>query len=92
MCKTITFTLRTSPIYTCYLLDAHQLERCTHISDLGVMLGMKFTFMDHVDACVSKANRMLGLLMRSIHASSCTPLQIFDYRCVLCIMYTLGQS
>ena len=30
--------------------------------------------------CVSKANRMLGLLRRSIQASSCISLQRFDYR------------
>jgi len=68
-CKTITFTLRSSPVVASYVLDGHQLERCVRIRDLGVILDAKLTFADHVDATVSKANRMLGLLMRSMQVS-----------------------
>ena len=38
--------------------------------DLGIVLDTKLTFADHIDATVSKANRMLGLLMRSMQVSS----------------------
>ena len=48
-----------------YSLDGHQLERCVRVRDLDVILDSKLTFADHVDAAISKANRMLGLLMRS---------------------------
>ena len=91
-CKTITFTLRTSPIDSCYLSDGHQLERCTHLNDLGVILVVKLTFRDHEDACVSNANRMLGLLMHGMQASSCISLQIFDYRPVICAYYAHVRS
>ena len=37
--------------------------------DLGVILDAKLPFSDHVDATVGKANRILGLLMRSIQTS-----------------------
>ena len=33
--------------------------------DLGVLLDEKLTFGEHVDAAVRKANRALGVLMRS---------------------------
>ena len=35
--------------------------------DLGVILDEKLTFSEHVDVIVRKANRALGLLMRSFH-------------------------
>ena len=91
-CRTITFTLRTSPIASRYVLDGHQLERCTSIRDLGVILDVKLTFRDHVDACVSKANRMIGLLMRSMQVSSCMSLRRFDYRPVMCAYYAHVRS
>ena len=47
------------------------------------MLDAKLTFRDHVDAVVSKANRMLGLLMRSMQLSARTRMPIFDHRAVL---------
>ena len=68
-CKFITFTLRSSPFLFSYVLDGHHLERCVRIRDLGVILDTKLTFADHIDATVSKANRMLGLLMRSMQTS-----------------------
>ena len=36
----------------------------------GVVLDAKLTFADHVDATVAKANRMLGLLIRSMQMSA----------------------
>ena len=68
-CKTITFTLRSSPHLTSYTLDGHQLERCASVRDLGVILDTKLTFAEHVDATIAKSNRMLGLLMRSMQMS-----------------------
>ena len=82
-CKSVTFTLRTSPIASPYFLDGQELERCTQISDLGVVLDSRLTFGAHVDACVSKANRMLGLLMRSMQVSHRARLPYFDHRAVM---------
>ena len=83
-CKTITFTLRTSPIISSYFLDGHQLDRCFNIRDLGVVLDSKLTFAEHVDSVMDKANRMLGLLMRSIQVSSCARLPSFNPCAVMC--------
>ena len=82
-CKSITFTLRTSPHLTSYVLDGHQLERCTRVRDLGVILDSKLTFADHVDCIASKANRMLGLLMRSMQVSTRAHRLRFDQAAVL---------
>ena len=48
------------------------------------MLDAKLTFRDHVDTVMSKANRMLGLLMRSMQLSSRARMPMFDHRAVLC--------
>ena len=82
-CRAVTFSLRTSPIASSYFLDSHELVRCNEIRDLGVILDKRLTFGAHVDACVSKANRMLGLLMRSMHVSHCAQLPLFDHRAVI---------
>ena len=82
-CKSITFTLRRSPHHAVYSLDGHQLERCVRVRDLGVILDTKLTFADHVDAIVSKANRMLGLLMRSMQVCTSAHKVRFDHTATL---------
>ena len=82
-CKTISFTLRKTPIRCTYTLDGHRLDRCEQIRDLGVILDSKLTFADHVHSTVSKANRMLGLLMRSVQTSPCSRRLHFDHHAIL---------
>ena len=83
-CKSITFTLRTSPLVSSYTLDGHRLECCDTIRDLGVVLDTKLTFAHHVDATMAKANRMLGLLMRSMQTSNVPRQARFDHKAVMC--------
>ena len=80
----ISFTLRTSPIVSSYSLDGHELERCDRIRDLGVLLDTKLTFAHHVDATMSKANKMLGLLMRSMQAAHRPRGRNFDHKAAMC--------
>ena len=82
-CKVITFTLRKSPFISSYILDCHRLERCERIRDLGVILDDKLTFGHHVDEVVRKANRMLGLLIRSMQTAPCMRGSRFDHRPVM---------
>ena len=77
-CNVITFTLRKSPHLVPYELDGHRLERCVKVRDLGVILDARLTFGDHVDATATKANRMLGLLMRSMQVSADSHRTRFD--------------
>ena len=82
-CKSITFTLRTSPHLAVYTLDGKPLERCVKVRDLGVILDVKLTFADHVDATVMKANRMLGLLIRSMQVARRDHRVAFDHTAAL---------
>ena len=83
-CMSISFTIRTLPILSSYILDGHVLERCDRIRDLGVLLNSKLTFACHVDATMSKANRMLGLLIRSMQMAHRHKGRNFDYKAVMC--------
>ena len=65
-CKVLTLTLRREPVRGTYAIGGVELERVTVMRDLGVLLDEKLTFADHVDATVRKANRALGVLMRSL--------------------------
>ena len=91
-CKTMTFTLRTSPVIFPYLLDGHVLERCSQMRDLGVILDSRLTFAHHVDEVVAKANRMLGLLIRSMQTVPCMRGDKFLYRPVLAAYYAHVRS
>ena len=53
------------------------------VRDLGVTLDAKLTFADHVDATVAKANRMLGMLIRSMQVSASAHRMRFDHVAVL---------
>ena len=64
-CKVLTLSLRRSPVIGTYSIDGTAIEKVTVMRDLGVMLDEKLTFGSHVDTIVLKANRALGLLMRS---------------------------
>ena len=70
-CFTLTLTLKRQPVITDYLLDGVSLKRCSEARDLGLILDQKLTFAQHVDKTVSQGNRLLGLLIRSMHASRC---------------------
>ena len=91
-CKAMTFTLRSSPVLFPYYLDGHQLERCSQMRDLGVVLDSKLTFAHHVDEVVKKANRMLGLLIRSMQTAPCMRGSKFDPSPVLAAYYANVRS
>ena len=83
-CNSISFTLRTSPIVHSYTIDGHTLRRCEQVRDLGVTLDTKLTFAPHVDATIAKANRMLGLIMRSMQMPTCPRRVRFNHTALLC--------
>ena len=65
-CKTITFSLRKKPIESCYMVNNITLERVTEMRDLGILFDSKLTFGPHIDSVVVKANRALGMYLRSL--------------------------
>ena len=64
-CKVLTLSLRRFPVICSYSLEGSTLERVSEMRDLGVMLDEKLTFSSQIDQLVRKANRALGLLIRS---------------------------
>ena len=64
-CKVLTLTLRRNPVIANYRIRGVVLERVQVMRDLGVLLDQKLTFGEHVEHTVRKANRALGLLMRT---------------------------
>jgi Reverse transcriptase (RNA-dependent DNA polymerase)/Endonuclease-reverse transcriptase len=63
-CKIISFS-RSSSIHDFqYTLSGSVLDRVESISDLGVILDSKLTFVAHIDATINKANKKLGYIKR----------------------------
>ena len=91
-CSVISFTLRTRPVVADYILDGVALARGTEVRDLGVMLDSKLTFATHVDATVSKAKRMLGLIIRSMQQPACPRRGKLDHRAMLSAYYAHVRS
>ena len=51
-----------------YCIHDRALEHVEFLSDLGVIIDSKLTFQLHVDSIVSKANRALGVMIRSFQS------------------------
>ena len=64
-CRVLTLTLRRHPVIRPYTLAGATLERVSEMRDLGVILDEKLTFSCQIDQMIRKANRALGLLIRS---------------------------
>ena len=58
-------TLKSKPLKTTYFIENTALEHVNTIRDLGVFLDTKLTFRPHVEKTILKANRALGVLIRS---------------------------
>ena len=58
-------TLKKFHIETRYFIGNTALEDVDTIRDLGVILDQKLTFYPHIESVVKKANRALGLLIRT---------------------------
>ena len=69
-CKSFKITLKKNYIQSSYTISGIQLENVSTIRDLGVVLDPKLTFSDHVDFIVSKANKALGLLIRTFQTAA----------------------
>ena len=69
-CKSFSMTLRRAPVRTSYFIGANMLEHVEEIKDLGVTLDSKLTFMAHISDVVKRANRSLGMLIRSFQTGS----------------------
>ena len=69
-CKSFKITLKRKMIDSSYSINGTTLESVTSIRDLGVIIDQKLDFTDHVASTVTKANRALGLLIRTFQSAS----------------------
>ena len=69
-CKSFKITLKNNCIQSTYSINGTVLENVTKIRDLGVVLDQKLTFSYHIDHITCKANRALGLLIRTFQSAS----------------------
>ena len=65
-CHSFRMTLKRTPIQTTYNIQHCDLNHVEKVRDLGVWLDTKLTFAVHIDVIVGKANRALGVLIRSL--------------------------
>ena len=92
-CKVLSLTLRRAPVIGSYVVGGVELERVTVMRDLGIMLDQKLTFGEHIDSTVRKANRALGLLMRTLQTGkNGRPLKIENTRALLTTYFANVRS
>ena len=63
-------SLRRNKIHAAYKINDIALERVTFIKDLGIWLDTKLTFGKHIAFAVSKANRAMGIMIRSLQTGT----------------------
>ena len=89
-CKSFRITLKTKPLVTNYSIGDTVLEHVEEIRDLGVTLDSKLNFGSHVNQTVVKANRALGVLIRSYQRA--TPRGHLNVSSVLASYYAYVRS
>lgn len=65
-CLIITFTKNKCPIHNTYKINNTNVARQNIVKDLGVLLDSKLSFTDHYDCIISKANKAMGFIFRTI--------------------------
>ena len=78
-CKIMRITRSNSPVEYNYYLDGTQLECVGNFKDLGVLFDATLSFKAHIHSVVTKANRLTGIIKRSIgfNAPSSVKLTLF---------------
>lgn len=71
-CNHLSITLKRVPVLTSYNVRGEVLKEVDAIRDLGVIIDRKLTFQAHVDHIVKKANRALGVLIRTFQTGRST--------------------
>ena len=89
-CVAFTITLKQTPVLCPYHISNIPLQRVGEVRDLGVILDSKLTFSAHINNVVLKANRALGLLIRSFKTS--LPRQKLNQKALLTAYYANVRS
>ena len=89
-CFAFTMSLKTRPVVHTYSMSGSSLERVSEIRDLGVTLDTKLNFSIHISQTVAKANRALGIMIRSFQTS--LPRQKFSKNALLATYFANVRS
>ena len=65
-CKVMCITRSRSPIYFKYCIKGEPIERVSEMKDLGVVIENTLSWNNHVNKIIAKANRILGLIKRTV--------------------------
>jgi hypothetical protein len=65
-CKIISVVHKINNLAYDYNINGITLERCKHIKDLGIIINDKLSWSMHVQSLVCKANRVMGLIKRTM--------------------------
>ena len=84
-CKQFCITLKSDPITCEYMIGDTRLEIVHTIRDLGVVLDRRLTFCNHIDFIVSRANKVNGIVMRSMQSGS--NIGILNWKSILTAFY-----
>lgn len=84
-CSAISFSNKKQPILFNYNLSGTQIERVSHIKDLGVVLDEQLSFKKHISYVVGKASSVLGFIFR-------TAKEFTDVYCLKSLYCALSRS
>ena len=73
------------PSIFCYSLHSYKMSRVSSVRDLGVILDSSLFFREHYHSIITKANRMLGFVIRQT-------LEIKDPICLKALYSALVRS
>ena len=79
-CKIMRISRSNSPVEHNYYLDGTQLECVGNFKDLGVMFDTTLSFKTHISSIVAKANRVSGMIKRSIGYSAPLSVKLTLYK------------
>lgn len=63
-CQIITFSRARNPILCDYVVGINTVLRTRCVRDLGILLDDRLTFCEHIESVITKANQVLGLMMK----------------------------
>ena len=69
-CKILCITRSHSPVYFNYCIKGEPIERVTEMKDLGIIIENTLSWNNHVNKTIAKANRVLGLIKRTVGFNS----------------------
>jgi hypothetical protein len=78
-CEVMSFKLSKHKTIYNYCIDNHVLKRSSQFTDLGVIVSDDMSCRAHIDNCINKANKRLGLVKRCIGYNCSVKTKLLSY-------------